>query len=292
MEKVASIFLVFAFLVSVAVPAQAGVPLNNLEGVGGIALNPVAYLAGNQFTKNQSDASTGSEQKKTFSVSDLIRKPQAGAWYVSLPGAAGVNWTSVGIADTVLNRIEFSYGFETVRLRGGSYHYKNDVGAKLLVLPEGWNPNWKAAPFLPAISVGTIWKNTTDVGPGVRSNGVDAYVVATKLVTQLPLKVLLSGGGLLTQGHVTGLLGYDKKSVFTFFGNADVLLTDKIAVGYEFKQGAKFDSFKNASYQDAHIAYFPTKNISLVLAYVYAGQTHKPTVGLGSGVVASVHYAF
>jgi hypothetical protein len=30
----------------------AGVPLNNLEGVGGVAFNPLAYTAGTAFDKN------------------------------------------------------------------------------------------------------------------------------------------------------------------------------------------------------------------------------------------------
>lgn len=282
MKKVASIFFVLTVFVFLVSPARAGVPLNNLEGVGGVAFNPHAYLA-------QSEASESTSGANRYLQA---AKPRAGAWYVSLPGASGVNWASFGIADSFHNRLELSYGYELIRLRGGYYKNKNNVGAKILLIPEGWRKDFKAAEYVPAISAGVIWKNTTNVGPGVHSNGIDGYLVATKLITQLPLKVLLSGGGLLTQGHTTGVLGYDKESRVTLFGNADLLLTDQIAVGYEIKQGAKFDTFKNANYMNAHLAYFPTKHVSLVVAYVYAGKTNSPTVGLGSGVATSVHYAF
>ena len=39
--------LVILASVFVNTVVKAGVPLNNLEGVGGVAFNPLAYLAGN-----------------------------------------------------------------------------------------------------------------------------------------------------------------------------------------------------------------------------------------------------
>ena len=54
-----------------ACSGYAGVPLNNLEGVGGIAFNPLAYTAGQPFGE-------GSE------IGKYISKGQYGAWYVDL----------------------------------------------------------------------------------------------------------------------------------------------------------------------------------------------------------------
>ena len=70
--------------------AHAGVPFTNVEGVGGIALNPLAYPA--------SDSSEADTQ--TFS------KPMFGIWYISLP-TKGVktDWTSIGIADTLFKHL-------------------------------------------------------------------------------------------------------------------------------------------------------------------------------------------
>ena len=52
------------------------------------------------------------------------------------------------------------------------------------------------------------------------------------------------------------------------------------------EQGAHFDDFKNADYWNAHVAWFVNKNLTLVGAYVNAGD-HKSSskVGLGDGVV-------
>lgn len=259
---------------------RAGVPLNNLEGVGGIAFNPLAYLAG-------AKESPKDKKERDFLEKYGIGKPQFGAWYVHLFDAEA-DWATVGVADSFFNRVEVSYGYEVVSLAAGKHRYKNNVGAKLLLIPE----NWRGQKYIPALSVGGIWKNTLNVGPGVRENGFDGYVVASKLIIQLPRPVLLSGGGLLTQGRATGVLGYDRRSDVVAFGNVDVLPAPWLAVGYEIKQGAKFSSFKNAAYQDVHAAWLPNKNLSVVLAYAYAGDTKKPTVGLGNGLVVSLQYAF
>ena len=93
----------------------AGVPLNNLEGVGGIAFNPLAYTAGQPFGE-------GSD------IGKYISKGQYGAWYVNLdqPNAVThktVDWTNASAAFTVLKRLELSYGFQDVNLdvTGGTF---------------------------------------------------------------------------------------------------------------------------------------------------------------------------
>jgi hypothetical protein len=157
------------------------------------------------------------------------------------------------------------------------------------------NENACGTNFIPAVSVGAIEKITSkDINvPGVDQDGVDFYLVATKLITQLPLPVLLSGGLLSTREWVTGVLGFDKDRRQTGFANIDILPTNSIAVGYEFKQGAKFSGFKNADYWDAHIAWLLTKKLTLVAAYTDTGDKNSSTrVGLGDGVVFSVQYGF
>jgi hypothetical protein len=64
-------------------------------------------------------------------------------------------------------------------------------------------------------------------------------------------------------------------------------------LGFEYKQGAKYSDWKDADYWDAHLAWTPNNNLTLILAHVNAGD-HKSTnkVGLGNGVVLSVQYAF
>jgi len=267
--------LVFGSLTS---RAFAGAPFINLEGVGGVAFNPLAYLAD----------SDGDDSHFKVGKTEIIGKPRFGAWYVSLDKVK-VDWTAIGVADTFFKRLEVSYGYETIAQDNATTKRKNNLGAKLLLLPE----NSFNTKFLPAVSVGSIFKHTSNVGAGVDVSGVDYYLVATKLITQLPRPVLVSGGLLSTKGKVTGVFGYDKNRAETLFGNIDVILPWDFIAGFEYKQGARYKDFKNANYWDAHVAWTPNKNISLILAYVNAGNYKSSSVtGLGNGVVLSAQYAF
>jgi hypothetical protein len=256
---------------------RGGVPLNNLEGVGGIAFNPLAYPAGNGTPEaKDEDAAT---KKHIFGL------PQIGAWYVHL-GDSSIDWTTLGAAETLWQRVEISYGHEIIGLEGSDTIYKDNVGAKLLVIEEG--------KVVPAVSIGGVGKHTTFDGPdGTDDAGLDLYVVATKLIRELPRPVLLSGGLISTTGRTLGVLGFDEDRAQAFFGNVDVLPLDNVALGFEYRQGAHFDDFQNADYWNAHAAWFANKNLTLVGAYVNAGDEKSPSkVGLGDGFVLSAQYAF
>jgi hypothetical protein len=273
MKKLVAVTIIILTGVFTNTLVKAGVPLNNLEGVGGIAFNPLAYPAGTSFDPNET------------SFANIFSKPQFGAWYVHL-GETHIDWTTFGVAETFFKRLELSYGHETIALEAADNIYKNNFGAKLLVIEE--------SDVIPAVSVGAIWKNTTfDVPDGVDDSGTDYYVVATKLIKNLPAPVLLSGGILSTQGQTTGVLGFSEDRDETFFGNIDVIPLENVAVGFEYKQGAQFDDFKNANYWDAHAAWFVNKNLTLVAAYVDSGDEESTSkVGLGDGVVFSIQYQF
>ncbi len=285
--KIVTLFVLVALL-TVVYPfeeARAGVPLNNLEGVGGIAFNPLAYTAGTSFESDKKTEEKGGKKDPTYK--DVFSKPQFGVWYANLNGVK-VDWTAIGVAETFFKRLEVSYGHEIIAPPGTNIH-KNNVGAKLLLLPENFNDN----KFLPAISVGSIYKQVTNTAPGVHDDSFDIYAVVTKLITQTPRPVLISGGVLSTQGLVTGVFGFDRQRKQIGFANVDILPLDNLAVGFEFKQGARFSDFKNANYWDAHVAWFANKNLSLILAYVNAGDRKSTSkVGLGDGVVLSAQYAF
>lgn len=254
--------------------ATAGVPLNTLQGAGGVAFNPLAYLSG----QNRDAKPSGSE---------ALSKPQFGSWYANL-GAVDVDWTAIGVSETLFDRLELSYGYEVVSPSSKNIK-KHDVGAKLLLVPE----NAGETEYVPAVSVGTIWKSTDNVADGSDDSAFDFYGVATKLITQLPRPVLLSGGVLSTKEQVTGVFGYNSERDTTWFGNLDVIPLSSLAVGIEYKQGAEFARFRNTSYWDAHAAWFASPNLTLVAAYVNAGdEASKSETGLGDGVVLSAQYAF
>jgi len=283
MKKISFITLLVAGFVLLNITVSlAGVPLNNLEGVGGVAFNPLAYTAGGAFE------TTDKEKDDPFSPKNVFSKPQFGGWYVSL-GKANIDWTSIGLAETLFKRLELSYSHEAVAISNAETREKNNLGAKLLLVPENWHDN----KFIPAFSVGSVFKRTSNVGVGIDASGVDYYAVATKLITLLPKPVLLSGGVLSTSGRVTGVLGYDDKRDTVGFGNIDLLPTKNTAIGFEYKQGAQFPTFKNADYWETHLAWFANKDLTLVLAYVNTGDRKSSAkTGFADGVVLSAQYQF
>jgi len=257
--------------------ARGGVPLNNLEGVGGIAFNPLAYLAGNGTPEVK--------EKDAEKPEHILGLPQFGGWYVHLEDSS-IDWTAFGVAEALFQRVEVSYGHEIIALEAVDTIYKDNVGAKLLVIKEG--------KVVPAVSVGGVWKRTGfDVPEGIDESGFDLYLVGTKLIKELPRPVLLSGGLISTTGRTLGVLGFDEDRAEALFGNIDVLPLENVAVGFEYRQGAHFDDFKNADYWNAHVAWFVNKSLTLVGAYVNAGDEKSSSkVGLGDGFVLSAQYAF
>lgn len=272
-RNVGIVFVLLGF--SINGQALAGVPLNNVEGVGGIAFNPLAYPANSDLTFDPNG------------IGKIFGKPQIGAWYVNL-GESHIDWTSFSVSETFFKRLELSYGHEIISPKGTNIA-KDNFGTKLLLIEE----NAWGNPWIPAFSAGVIAKHTSPVSSGIDSTGYDFYLVASKLITQSPWPVLLSGGVLSTNGRATGVLGYDDERDETLFGNIDVLPRKDVAVGFEYKQGAQFSDFKNSDYWDVHVAWFVNKNLTLVGAYVNSGDEKSTShVGFGQGLVLSIQYAF
>jgi len=163
------------------------------------------------------------------------------------------------------------------------------IATKLLLIPENAGDH----KFVPAVSIGNVLKITDHVPSGTNSVGDDIYLVESKLIRGTPLPVLVSGGLLATNSRVTGVFGYDSNYRFTWFANADVIVFKQLAVGYEYKQGAKYHGWHDADYQDVHAAWFINDKLTLVGAWVYAGDDKsKKEVGLGNGFTVSLQYAF
>ena len=268
----------------------AGVPLNNLQGTGGIAFNPLAYTAGLPW-----------EGEEASDLSQLVSKPQVGAWYVNLHDA-DINWYAGSAALTFFNRLEVSYGYGYINARkyGDKSIETHNIGAKLRFLDENaFDTSW-----VPALAVGGVWKYTdskTVDALGLDDNGFDAYLVATKLITELPVPVLISGGVLYTDEVVNGVVGHQNNHYDTvLFGNIDILPAENIAIGVEYKQGARVgDGIRNHDYYDGHVAWFVTDKLTLVAAYVDTGDKDEfyrrgsaKNLGVGNGLVFSVQYQF
>ncbi len=291
MKRIAVIILGVGFLVlAQAVPSHAGLPFNNLEGVGGVTFNPLAYTAG----------TTCPNQAGPCALENMFSKPQVGAWYLHLGNAGqvlgspgGLDAGSFGVAETFFKRLEVSYGYEILDLRHVKTISKNNVGAKLLLVQE----NQCGQCWVPAVSVGGIYKDTTGYniipGAGINSTGWDFYVVATKLVTQLCVPTLLSAGMLSSRGIATGALGYDSGRDYNWFSDVDFIPVKCLAIGAAYKQGALLDHVNNADYWDVHVAWFVNSQLTLIGAYVNAGSATSVTrVGLGEGVTVSAQFQF
>ena len=268
----------------------AGVPLNNLQGTGGIAFNPLAFTAGREW-----------DYGATSNLNDIVSTPQFGSWYVRL-NDADIDWVAGSAAITLFQRLELSYGYGYINAHkyGDKSIETHNIGAKFRFLDE----NAFDAAWVPALAVGGVWKYTdskTVDALGLDDNGYDAYVVASKLITQTPLPVLLSAGLLYTDEVVNGVVGHQNNHYDTvFFGNIDILPAENIAIGLEYKQGARVgDGIRNHDYYDGHVAWFATDKLTLVAAYVDTGDKDKfyrrgsaKNLGVGSGFVLSVQYQF
>ena len=269
--------------------AYAGVPLNNLQGVGGIAFNPLAYTAGQPWDGGETNVFNG-----------IVSKPQVGGWYVNLSDS-DINWFAIGTALTFAERLEVSYGygFTDAKKYGDKSIDSNNLGAKLRILDE----NAFETQWVPAIAVGAVYKHTnTDLAGafGLDKDGFDYYAVASKLVKETPIPALLSLGILYSDEVVNGVIGHGHYDV-SYFANIDVLPSENIAVGFEYKSGvdAETSGIRNHDYYDGHVAWFVTPQLTLVGAYAYTGDRDRfyrdgnpKNLGFGSGLVLSVQYQF
>ena len=277
----------------------AGVPLNNLQGTGGIAFNPLAYTAGLPWDDDGGGDSTNAVEKTDSALNGVVSRPQLGAWYVNL-NDAGVNWWAASAALSFADRVEISggYGFVNAHKYGDKSINTYNLGAKVRFLDE----NAFDTAWVPALAVGGVYKYTdsrTVEALGLDDDGFDAYAVATKLITQTPVPVLLSAGLLLSDEVVNGVVGHNDYDVVAF-GNIDVLPAENVAIGLEYKQGVDAgDGIRNHDYWDAHVAWFVTKRLTLVAAFAETGDKDKfyrkgsaKNLGVGSGAVFSIQYQF
>ena len=295
--------LTLAATIAAAGGATAGVPLNNLQGTGGIAFNPLAYTAGLPWDEDGGDSTNAVEHS---ALNGIVSRPQIGTWYVNLNDAR-INWWAGSAALTFADRVEVStgYGFINAHKYGDKSINTYNVGAKLKFLDENaFDTSW-----VPALAVGGVWKYTdsrTVEAFHLDDNGFDGYVVASKLITQTPVPVLLSAGLLLSDEVVNGVVGHNDYDVVAF-GNIDVLPAENVAIGLEYKQGVDAGdtratgghSIRNHDYWDAHVAWFITKQLTFVAAFAETGDKDKfyrkgsvKNLGVGSGAVFSLQYQF
>ena len=236
--------------------------VTNIEGSAGGGLTPWAIIGGNG-TKEQIGGTV------------FYTNVRANDYTLNSSGAL------VGLFD----RVELSFAQQKFDTRevggalglGNGYKFTQRVyGVKVRVAGDAVleQDSW-----LPQIAIGLQHKQN-DRGDLLRALGIerdkgtDVYVSATKLF--LSSSILVNGTLRFTKANQTGILGFgtntkDKYKPYAE-GSIAYLLRKDLAIGAEFRQKPDNLPFKEDNWYDIFIAYAPTKNISLTLAYVDLGN--------------------
>ena len=215
-------------------------PFHTIEGVGGGAITPMAYLV--------NPAPNGQPLGLPAVAFDAI-------------GLGEKNLQAFMLTETLFGRVELGYGADrlglgtlpdAIRSATGIDIKRDEVwlhsfNARLLALPEG-----SLDLPLPALTVGGQFKlndgiNTINNRLGHALNGIgyhrdyggDFTLTASKMFTQLgghPL--ILTAGGRESQAANLGFLGFSNHWNTTFEGNAAFLPTSWLLLAYEFRQKA------------------------------------------------------
>jgi hypothetical protein len=236
--------------------------VTNIEGSAGGGLTPWAIIGGNG-TKEQI----------------------GGTVFYTNVRANDYTLNSGGVLVGLFDRAELSFAQQKFDTRevggalglGNGYKFTQKIyGVKIRVAGDAVleQDSW-----LPQIAIGLQHKKN-DRGDllhalGIkRDKGTDVYVSATKLF--LSSSILVNGTVRFTKANQTGILGFgtnaqDKYKPYAE-GSIAYLLRKDLAIGAEFRQKPDNLAFKEDNWYDIFIAYAPTKNISLTLAYVDLGN--------------------
>ena len=228
----------------------------------------------------------------------------------------------LGAAVGIHDRYELSIAQQDLNTRGtgtalglpGLHLKQTIVGAKVRVLGDAI---LDSDTLMPQVAVGLEYKTLGSTGLdatlnalGAKRSGVDLYVSATKLF--LGQSLLLNGTLRATKANQNGLLGYGA----TLGGNENKYsLQPELSIGYLVSKnvvvGAEYRLMRNKlekagsiaglgnglrseDWKDIFIAWAPSKNISLTLAYVDLGVIVPATTASRkqTGYYLSVQAAF
>lgn len=278
-------------------PAGDGppLPLHTIEGVGGALTVPMAYLV------NPGPKGT------------VIGKPAVSVSWLSL-GTKSL--LSLAITETLWRRIELGYAINRFKLgtlgsairktTGGALRiHRNEVylhhfNIRGLVLEE----NSFGLP-LPAVVVGAQLKvnggirgmdNSTNgalTSIGLeRSNGIDYTVHMSKMFPTLAFgrPLILTFGVRNSQASNIGYTGFGDSCDTTIETDVACLVTDKLAVGYEFRQ--KNNPYDVASgilgdeddWHALRAAYIVNDNFTIAAAWGYLGPVGNTFMNCAWGI--------
>ncbi len=222
-----------------------------------------------------------------------------GSAYLSNVGTKDYGLVGYGAAIGIHDRVELSVGRQDLNTRGtgtalglpGLHLRQNILGAKVRVLGDAV---LDSDTLMPQVAVGVQYKTLESTGfdatldaLGAKRSGTDFYVSATKLL--LGQSLLLNGTLRATQANQNGLLGFgatldgnERKYTLQPEISVAYLLNKNLAVGAEYRfmrnklqtagrAAGLGEGLRSQDWKDIFIAWAPTKNFSLTLAYVDLG---------------------
>lgn len=246
--------------------------VSSIDGAAGGGLTPWAVTG---------SYATGSQFGATAHISALTTQDYA--------------LTAYGTAVSWGDRVELSLARQDFNVKDnlgplGLYglHLKQDiVGVKVRVFGDAV---LDSDTLEPQVAVGAEFKKTDAgaLGPtlfgalGAKDSGTDVYVSATKLF--LAQGILVNGTLRATKANQNGLLGFGGAQSDSYKLEPEVsvayLLSKSVVVGAEYR--AKPDNLnksvlgtgalKEDDWMDIFVAWAPSKNLSLTLAYVDLGK--------------------
>jgi hypothetical protein len=214
-------------------------PLHQIEGNGGIFSTLSAYIVNPPRD------------------GEPVGRPSAGFAYVDI--GHGQNLEALTLTESPWERLELGYGWDNLNLGDLPLAIKDatsvsirrqevqlhNANLRLQLLKEGeFKQGW-----LPALTAGAHYKYNdgirsvnSDLGGALGAaglkykDGTDFTLYASKLITQLPLPVLVEAGGRATKGVWNGLGGFTDNYSYLFEGNVVVFVTGNLALAAEFRQ--------------------------------------------------------
>lgn len=279
-----AIFLaVPSFAADVAPPAKGPpLPVHTIEGYGGGAITPTAYLV-NPGPKDS-----------------FFGLPATSLTYANI--GHGKNVETAAVTETLFGRLELGYGLSRFGIGevkqdiqdatgvdvGRDDVYLHNFNARYLAIEENsFGTNW-----VPAVTAGVHYKINDGIDSldhrlggafsniGLESNqGVDLTLTASKTIPNVFGRPLILTGGLRNSDAAwLGYLGFGGERHTTFEGSAIYLPLDWLAVGYEFRQ--KVDPYETIpglveeedNLQAVSLIFIPNNHLNIALVYGAFGK--------------------
>jgi len=222
-------------------------------------------------------------------------------------GTQDYTLASYGVAVGIADRVELSVAkqrftgsqapLNNLRIDQDTYGIKVKLAGDIVYDQDTW---------MPQIAAGMMVKRNNGIGGlGAVNNvkllgakddsGIDYYLAATKLL--LDQSLLVNATVRATKANQMGILGFggDKGDRYQAMleGSVAYLLNRKWVVGAEYRMKPRNLAADNEKdYYDAFVAWFPSKNLSLTLAYVSLGDITVYNPKRQDGVYLSVQAGF